>query len=83
MSRRHIHIPINIPQSVAQVESPGADCPTDVDLWLHSRGWLSHTDACGEVYTLRDTVYSLTWEQAVAYEFYRFASLGGVPNGEG
>lgn len=66
--------PLNISNSI---HIPGGPCPGDIEAWLHSRGWNSSYSGTGKEWT-RGTYYSLSWEQAVAVEFYLYCSLGGV-----
>jgi hypothetical protein len=67
--------------SPVRIDLPGGVCPPDVRVWLEARGWhASHIDGHeGFSNSYGEQCHNFTWEQAVAYEFYRFASLGGMP----
>jgi hypothetical protein len=63
-------------------EKPSTVAPHDVAQWLNARGWWQ-TDSQFEGawgHQTRDQG-GFTWEQAVAYEFFRFATLGGNDHG--
>lgn len=58
---------------------PGGDCPLDVGDFLRTRGW--HCFSSDEWQNHNYNNGTMTWEQAMAYEFYLFISLGGHQNG--
>lgn len=71
-SNGHLTLAIDIPTRVT---------PLDVSSWLLSRGWVvgpSHPDT-GEVLYCREAgdPHHWTWTEAIAYECYRFLSIGG------
>lgn len=52
-----------------------ADCPYDIVDFLNGRGWTQNHSAR---WASTNYVHNeMTWEQAVAVEFYRFITLGG------
>ncbi len=55
---------------------PGAVCPDEVREFLFARGWTNNYGDRWSMYLKYRE--SLTWEQAVACEFYEFITLGGV-----
>lgn len=68
--------PLNV--SFSQLNIPGATPPSDVQVWLANRGWYSMQEGGTTVFSHSSyNVSECTWEQAVAYEFFRFVSLGG------
>lgn len=56
------------------------DAPSEVLAWLSTRGWgaVGYSQITGEQMVAHSDNYAqyLMWEQAVAYEFYRFINLG-------
>lgn len=66
------------------ISIPGAEVPPDVRRWLQTRSWYpARVNGC-EVWSCyrSPNLHDFTWEQAVAYEFYLFATLGGNDNGQ-
>lgn len=58
-----------------QIQRQGDPAPSDVKMFLAERGWYNNGDTWGNS---RHAVGSgFTWEQAVAYEFMKFITLGG------
>lgn len=69
---------------IPMISIPGAEVPPDVRGWLQTRGWYPIRANGNEVWTCHrsSNLLNFTWEQAVAYEFYLFAALGGNDNGQ-
>jgi hypothetical protein len=57
------------------VHDDAAPCPGDIHTFLTARAWSNNGDDWQNQQKGR---YSMTWEQAVAVEFYEFITLGGV-----
>jgi hypothetical protein len=57
------------------VQDDAAQCPGDIYTFLTSRNWSKNGD---DWQHLEKGRYSMTWEQAVACEFYEFITIGGV-----
>lgn len=52
------------------------DTPDDIETFLRARGWIQASPRWQHDDKRR---YFMTWEQAVAIEFYEFITIGGVP----
>lgn len=63
--------------SLPSVHLPGVSTPADICSWLVSHGWNSTYDSGGDDKWSKGSLYNGTWEQAVAYEFFLFITLGG------
>jgi hypothetical protein len=55
-------------------EEPPMPGPADIASFLRSRGWYAD---CGEWNHMEKNRVRMTWEQAMACEFYEFITLGG------
>lgn len=65
------------------LDFPGVEPPSEIRTFLNARGW-TRSDSNGLegwFYGASSELMGFTWEQAVAYEYYRFVTLGGV-NGQ-
>jgi hypothetical protein len=64
------------PGDTIQIGTHEVDAPDDVERFLRARGWTQvsprwqHSDK---------NRFFMTWEQAMALEFYEFITIGGVP----
>lgn len=52
------------------------DAPDDIERFLRARGWIQVSPRWQHDGKSR---FFMTWEQALAIEFYEFISIGGVP----
>lgn len=55
---------------------PHSPCPGDISHFLHERDWWQSSDSTGQ-YFEKQQYTRMTWEQAMAVEFYAFITLGG------
>lgn len=67
MSRRHV-------EGVLEITG-GADCPPQIVTFLSARGWGNLNN---EVFAHGAKGFNgMSWEQALAIEFYEFITIGG------
>lgn len=57
------------------IGSPESPAPSDIQTFLTGRGW--NTVGTRFQHNAKDR-WHMTWEQAVAIEFYEFITIGGV-----
>lgn len=64
------------PGDSIQLGYPGIPAPTDITTFLQSRGWQANGGYDWQHHA--KARWNMTWEQALACEFYEFITIGGV-----